>query len=117
MATWSCKREKEHTQDEQEVKQEEVSKQTNVSSSTHPFIAINRPDALLHDTELSYAQLFVDSYRVRRNDMFVGRRCLAAPLVHQHLICIVVRVLPAGRRVELQWRIDVCSAPQDDSRR
>lgn len=38
-----------------------------------------RPDALLHDAELTHTQLLIDAYRVERNDVFVvgnlaGRR-------------------------------------------
>lgn len=43
----------------------------------HPFVAVG-PNALLHNAELSSAQLFVDENRIRRYDMFVvghfGRR-------------------------------------------
>lgn len=68
----------------------------------YPLIAVDRPDALLHDAKLPYAQLFVDGYGIRRNDMFVRRRRRIGRLV-QALVCVVVRGLPARGRVELQW--------------
>lgn len=100
MATWSWKREGEGN----EFVCEGNKHGSLYSVCTYPLIAVDRPNALLHDSKLSDAQLFVDGYGVRWNDMFVGRRRLAQRLVHRRLVCKVVRVLPAGRRVELQLR-------------
>lgn len=71
----------------------------------YPLIPVDRPDALLHDAKLADAQLFVDGDGIRRNDMFVRRRRRFVRLVHQPLVCVVVRVLPTGRRVELERRV------------
>lgn len=38
---------------------------------TNPFIAVDGPDALLHNSKLADAQLFVDGDGIRRDDMFV----------------------------------------------